>query len=191
MSRNRLALAALSSLLLLGLGAPQALARDDDRGHRDRYGHQQRHEGKREFRAYGQRSERRDYGRRDRDYGRKDDDRRYVRGDYGRYDYGRNYQRGDYRSGYRPGDYRYAPRRVYRPPVVVHRPVVVRSAPYGWAPGRRYDAYYRGPVYVVHDYRHYRLRPPPYGHRWIRDDRGNMLLVAIATGIIVDLILNG
>ncbi len=28
------------------------------------------------------------------------------------------------------------------------------------------------------------------GYRWQRDDRGNLLLVAIATGIIADLVLN-
>ena len=43
---------------------------------------------------------------------------------------------------------------------------------------------------MVHDYSHYHLRPPPPGHHWVRDDHGNMLLVAIATGIIADLILH-
>ncbi|MCF5935117.1 RcnB family protein, partial [Xanthomonas perforans] len=47
-----------------------------------------------------------------------------------------------------------------------------------------------GPVYVVNDYDRYDLRRPPYGYRWQRDDRGNLLLVAIATGIIADLVLN-
>ncbi len=60
-----------------------------------------------------------------------------------------------------------------------------RPRPY-WARGQRYH----GPVYVVNDYDRYDLRRPPYGYRWQRDDRGNLLLVAIATGIIADLVLN-
>ncbi|RBD65798.1 hypothetical protein BRM52_02605, partial [Xanthomonas oryzae pv. oryzae] len=55
-----------------------------------------------------------------------------------------------------------------------------------WARGQRYH----GPVYVVNDYDRYDLRRPPYGYRWQRDDRGNLLLVAIATGIIADLVIN-
>jgi len=35
-----------------------------------------------------------------------------------------------------------------------------------WARGYRYD----GPMYIVDDYRGYRLSPPPYGYRWVRDD---------------------
>lgn len=73
----------------------------------------------------------------------------------------------------------------------------------GWHDDRRYyhGGYYRphhrwargerfyGPVYVVNDYRYYRLRPPPYGYHWVRDD-GGYLLVAIGTGIILDMVLN-
>ena len=43
------------------------------------------------------------------------------------------------------------------------------------------------PVY----YSHYRLRPPPRGYHWVRDDRGDFLLAAIATGIILEVILGG
>ena len=62
--------------------------------------------------------------------------------------------------------------------------------PYGFERGYRYTNYYGGPVYVVNDYGRYHVRRPPYGHRWIRDDRGNMLMVAIATGIIADIVLH-
>lgn len=44
--------------------------------------------------------------------------------------------------------------------------------------------------YVVTDWRHDRLREPPRGYHWVRSDNGDFLLVAIATGIIADLILN-
>jgi Ni/Co efflux regulator RcnB len=97
------------------------------------------------------------------------DDRREVRHD-------RRYY--DNRGYYRP-----AP-----PPRVVYRPAPGRG--YGWTRGHRYNEYYRGPVYVVNDYNRYSVRRPPYGHHWIRDDRGNLLLVAIATGIIADYVIN-
>jgi len=92
----------------------------------------------------------------------------------------RHYSNG-YREGYR--DARYNDRRYYAPPRVVYRP-------YGFERGHRYSNYYGGPVYVVNDYDRYHVRRPPYGHRWIRDDRGNMLMVAIATGIIADIVFN-
>ncbi|MEE7545694.1 RcnB family protein [Xanthomonas sp. Kuri4-1] len=57
-----------------------------------------------------------------------------------------------------------------------------------WQRGDRYE----GPRYVVDDYRRYDLPPPPdRGHRWIRDRDGNFILVAIATGVITDLLLGG
>lgn len=89
------------------------------------------------------------------------------------------------------GYYPAPPRVVYRPappPRVVYRPAP--GPGYGWARGHRYNEYYRGPVYVVNDYSRYSVRRPPYGHHWIRDDRGNLLLVAIATGIIADYVIN-
>ena len=81
------------------------------------------------------------------------------------------------------GYYRPAP-----PPRVVYRGG--HGHGYGWARGHRYREYYGGPVYVVNDYSRYSVRRPPYGHHWIRDDRGNLLLVAIATGIIADYVIN-
>jgi Ni/Co efflux regulator RcnB len=76
-----------------------------------------------------------------------------------------------YRHNYRHG-YRYpAPRYVVR-----HN---------RWARGHRYY----GPNYVVSNYGHYRLRQPPRGYHWIRADN-NYLLVAIATGVILDIALH-
>jgi Ni/Co efflux regulator RcnB len=51
-----------------------------------------------------------------------------------------------------------------------------------WQRGYRYD----GPMYIVNDYRGYRLAPPPYGYRWVRND-GNFLLVSIGDGVILDI----
>ncbi len=93
----------------------------------------------------------------------------------------RHYSAG-YREGYR--DARHNDRRYHAPPPrVAYRP-------YGFERGYRYSNYYGGPVYVVNDYNRYHLHRPPHGHRWIRDDRGNMLMVAIATGIIADIVLH-
>jgi len=52
-----------------------------------------------------------------------------------------------------------------------------------WERGHRYY----GPSYVVRDYGYYRLRPPPRGYHWVRDDNNDLLLVAITTGIILDI----
>ncbi len=126
-----------------------------------------------------------------RDHGRghdRDRDRdRYSHDDRGHHHNGkhRHYQR-----------HYYAPPRVvyYAPPRVVYRPVyrpVYRSAygPPRWTRGVRYYDRGYGPTYVVDDYRGYGLRAPPRGHYWRRSDAGDYLLVAVATGIIADLIL--
>jgi Ni/Co efflux regulator RcnB len=55
-----------------------------------------------------------------------------------------------------------------------------------WQRGHRYD----GRVVVVDDWRTRRLREPPRGYHWVRDDDdGQFLLVAVATGIITDIVL--
>lgn len=90
---------------------------------------------------------------------RRHDDRRH---DYRRYDT-RRYD--DRRYGYRDGYRRHGnhPR---------------------WERGH----HYYGPTYVVRDYGHYRLRQPPRGYHWVRANN-DYLLVAIATGIILDIAL--
>ena len=56
-----------------------------------------------------------------------------------------------------------------------------------WAKGQRLPATYRSSRYYV-DYRRYKLRAPPAGHRWVRVD-GEFLLVAAATGLITESII--
>jgi len=112
-----------------------------------------------------------DHGRHghDRGYDRHHDDRRWH-DDRRHGDWRRDYRRhDDRRYGYYHRDYRHAGPRYY--PVRHHR----------WERGHRYH----GPSYVVRDYRYYRLRPPPRGYHWVRADN-DYLLVAIATGIILD-----
>ncbi len=57
------------------------------------------------------------------------------------------------------------------------------GGPHHWVRGGRYD----GPVYVVNDYDRYHLRHPPRGYHWVRGDDNNFLLVAVATGVIMDI----
>ncbi|EIL97632.1 transmembrane signal peptide protein [Rhodanobacter thiooxydans] len=112
-----------------------------------------------------------DYGRHghDRGYDRHHDGRRWH-DDRRHGDWRRDHRRHDDRShGYDHRDYRYAGPRYY--PAHPHR----------WERGHRYY----GPSYVVRDYRHYRLHPPPRGYHWVRANN-DYLLVAIATGIILD-----
>jgi Ni/Co efflux regulator RcnB len=60
-----------------------------------------------------------------------------------------------------------------------------RPGPGGhWERGHRYD----GRVIIVNDYRERHLREPPRGYRWQRADNNDFLLVAIATGVIADII---
>ena len=84
----------------------------------------------------------------------------------------------------------HGPYRPGPPPRVVYRPAYGHGSGYGWKVGHRYRDYYRGPIYVVNDYPRYHVRRPPRGHQWVRDDRGNLLLVAIATGILADFVIN-
>jgi len=128
-------------------------------------------------------------------------------GDHGR-GHGRGHDRGgwshqrdhrgdrDYRRDYRHDHYR-GDRVVYRPVYVRPRPayyaprtvVVHRPAPY-WARGGYYYGPGYAPTYVVNDWGYYGLRRPPHGYYWRRSDAGDFLLVALATGIIADVILN-
>src|SRR3546814_3035210 len=70
------------------------------------------------------------------------------------------------------------------------RPVVVHRGPPRWSRGHRYYRAGYGRTYVVNDYYSYGLRRPPSGYYWRRSDAGDYLLVAIATGLIADLILS-
>ncbi|HZX72597.1 MAG TPA: RcnB family protein [Rhodanobacter sp.] len=65
-----------------------------------------------------------------------------------------------------------------------YRPVYPHYRHTRWVRGHRYH----GPTYVVRDYGYYRLRPPPRGYHWVRANN-DFLLVAITTGIILDLAL--
>ena len=57
-----------------------------------------------------------------------------------------------------------------------------------WNRGERLPAAYRGSAYYV-DYRTYGYRAPPRGYRYVRVDN-DVVLVAIATGLISSILLN-
>ncbi|MCL4713952.1 MAG: RcnB family protein [Hyphomonadaceae bacterium] len=64
-----------------------------------------------------------------------------------------------------------------------------RPAYQQWRRGDRLPSYARQHYREV-DWRRERLREPPRGYHYVRDDRGELLLVGIATGVILGLILS-
>jgi Ni/Co efflux regulator RcnB len=139
----------------------------------------------------------------DRDWDRDDDDRRDGRRHRRDRDYDNRDDRRDerraYRRGYRDGDrddrwdrrryngYWYGSRWYYGPPPA-HWRDEARYDYRRWRRGDRLPSYYRSHYDEV-DWRYYRLRPPPRGYHYVRDDRGDYLLVGIATGVILGIIL--
>ena len=69
-----------------------------------------------------------------------------------------------------------------------YRPVDRRWSSTVWRRGGYVPAGYRN-LYVQDPY-YYGLRPAPYGYRWVYLN-GNFALMAVATGLIADVVLNG
>lgn len=121
---------------------------------------------------------------RDRDHDRnwrrdRRDDRRASRRD----------RRDDRRDGWdrrRHNGYWHSGRWYYGPPPVHYRDV--RYDYRAWRRGDRLPRYYRDHYVVVRDYDRYGYRRPPRGYHYVRDDRGEVLLVGIATGVILGII---
>lgn len=55
--------------------------------------------------------------------------------------------------------------------------------------GGRLPDYYRTQYYYVNNWRGYHLQQPPYGYGWVNVD-GDFILVALATGLITQVLLN-
>jgi len=85
---------------------------------------------------------------------------------------GRN-QRGDYRGDYR-GD---------------HRGERGAGPSHSYYRGGHLPYQYRTRQYVVEDWRGHRLSAPPRGYHWVQSG-SDYILVAIATGVILQLLLN-
>lgn len=60
---------------------------------------------------------------------------------------------------------------------------------YNWVKGSRVPPQYRTPHYVVNDWRGHGLKAPSRGHQWVQYG-ADYMLVAIATGVIAQLILD-
>lgn len=88
-----------------------------------------------------------------------------------------NWSTGPYYFGYNWGHHYRAPSRYVRPHGYYQN---------SWSVGYRLPRSYYGSSYYV-DYRPYGLARPPYGCRWVRVD-GDLFLVAIATGLIQDIV---
>lgn len=68
-----------------------------------------------------------------------------------------------------------------------------------WRQAQGYQRYYRGDYvpyeyrqrhYYVNDWRARHLYAPPRGYQWVETDTGDYLLMALATGLIANLVLN-
>ena len=171
---KRFTLAAATALMLAGPLAATATAQDygRDRGEND-----------------GRRGDRDDDRRGD---SRNDDDRdgRWNRDDDRRGDRGRNHRRHQRWDGERHNGYSYNGRWNYGPPPAAYEGRSGYESGYrNWRRGERLPSYYQSRYRQV-DYRREHLRAPPRGYRYVEDDRGDMLLVGIATGVILSIILS-
>jgi Ni/Co efflux regulator RcnB len=141
--------------------------------------------------------------------GYEQNDDRYQRSDNGRDRYDRDDRRQDARDERRDDrrDDRRSARRDHRwdhrqhngysvngrwyygaPPASYYNRSDFRPGYQAWQRGQRVPDYYRDRAHRV-DYRQYRdLRAPPRGYQYVRDDRGAVLLVGIATGVILSTI---
>lgn len=177
---KRFTLAAATALMLAGPLAATASAQDygRDRG---------QNEGRGDDRGRDDNDWRRNDDRGDR--GRNDNDRggRYDRDD-------RRGDRGDHRrhrwDNQRHNGYSYNGRWYYGPPPSAYEGRNGYESGYrNWRRGERLPSYYQERYRQV-DYRREHLRAPPRGYRYVEDDRGDMLLVGIATGVILSIILS-
>lgn len=181
---KRFTLAAATALMLAGPLAATASAQDygRDRGQNDgRYND----------------SDRGDRGRDDNDW-RRNDDRGRDNDRGGRYDRddrrGDRGDRGEHRrhrwDNQRHNGYTYNGRWYYGPPPSAYEGRNGYESGYrNWRRGERLPSYYQERYRQV-DYRREHLRAPPRGYRYVEDDRGEYLLVGIATGVILSIILS-
>ncbi|MBB5659604.1 RcnB family protein [Brevundimonas halotolerans] len=188
---RHLARAAVVALTMATLAAP-AIAEAQSRRDRDdrREWRQDRRDDRRDYRR-DRREDRRDW-RSDRRDDRRDwrEDRRDDRRDY------RNHRRADRwdrnnrdwwrgRSDFR--DFRGHRRGYWYAPGYGYHRVEPRYYGYRWQRGSRLPSSYHR--YYVRDPYYYGLRPAPRGYRWVHADN-DILLVALATGVIADLVLD-
>jgi len=105
------------------------------------------------------------------DHDRRDDRRDHDRRDWNRGDHRRNWDRWYSQDRWRGGTHYYGGKYGYN------------GYRGHWRTGQRYP-YWRDNAYVIQDYRAYRLPPPRAGYRYYRDDNGDIVMAAIASGVI-------
>lgn len=114
------------------------------------------------------------------------------RGDHDRYDR-RDDRRDDRRvqRGARDNCF-WANGRFYRgaPTAAQLRSRDFRYGQQNWRRGERLSAWDRQHYARVTDYRRYNLRPPPRGYEYRRSNTGEIILAAVATGIILQVLFN-
>lgn len=170
---KRIAIAAAAGLMLAGPLATTASAQNYDRGD------QSDHRGDRRNDNDRGRNDNRGDNRANDNRGRGDND--WNRGD-------RRNDRNDNRwNDARNNGYSYNGRWYYGPPQAAHRGY--QAGYRDWRRGDRLPSYYQSRYRQV-DYRREHLRAPPRGYHYVRDDRGEVLLVGIATGVILSILLS-
>jgi Ni/Co efflux regulator RcnB len=183
MKRLFLTIAAMASVAgPLALAATDAAAQD--RGRYDRRDERRddrwdRRDERRDDR-WDRRDERRDdrWDRRDGRYDRRDDRRDR------RWDSRTRWDRGHHNGYYYNNRWYYGP-----PPAAYYGRPGYYPGYNAWRRGAYLPPSYRDRGYVVYDYGRYRLRPPPRGYYWYRSG-DDFLLAAVATGLILDVIIN-
>ena len=118
------------------------------------------------------------------DRGRGDDHRGNDRRDNDQRDNDRNWDQSQHNGYYLGKTWRAGP-----PPIEIQRRNDYRPAYKAWARGDHLGYY--STRYVVVDYREHHLKRPPHGYHWVQDDRGDLILAAIAGGLIASVILGG
>ncbi|RDJ00629.1 hypothetical protein DVT68_02410 [Dyella solisilvae] len=116
-----------------------------------------------------------DHDRYEQDHGHDRDHRDDDRRDHDRHEEDRREVEHDRREG------------DHRDYVIVHD----RGQHEGWyRRGGYVPVEYRDHRYVVENWNEYHLAPPPRDYQYVRSDTGEFLLVAVATGIIANIVLS-
>lgn len=111
---------------------------------------------------------------------RNDWNNRNRRGD----DHRARWNQNQYNGYYMNGRFNYG-----QPPIYAQNRGDFRPGWQSWRRGDRLPSAYRSHYRRV-DYRAAHLRAPPRGYEYVRGDRGDLLLIAITTGVILSILAN-
>lgn len=65
-----------------------------------------------------------------------------------------------------------------------------RGGPHHWRKGERLDPRFHSRGYVVNDWHRHGWRAPPRGYAYYRTDSGDVVLAAVASGVVASVIAN-